>query len=219
MINEQRERPAMKPKAFFLAAVFALILSGCGGDHGPSLIVSDIVSEGGTNDGDITLSGGVYSVFTSNQSPFTIQVEYATVSETRGFMTFSLATIPVNASIQRATVFLPILQAVPAGSNTSVALFPDMVSFPPLDPFWTQTAMGNVFDTATILIGPSFNVSPGDVGSDKTFDATDAVIKANSLALSSLQIRLLAGSGFVEIDDLLVPATGAGTPLLRVEYF
>ena len=210
----------MRRKAFFLAAaIFALILAGCGGgDHGPSIIVQDVVSDGGTNDGDITDSSGLFSVFTSDLSPNTIQVAFNAPVESRGFITFSLATIPVTASIQRATVFLPILEAVPAGLNASVALFPDMVTFPPLDTLITQTDRQNAFFATPILSGPSFEVFPGDAGVDVTFDATDAVIQANSLALPTLQMRLIAGSGLVTIDDLLVPATGAGTPLLRVEF-
>jgi len=213
----------MKTKVFLLAAaVFALILAGCGGNdhHGPSPIVTDIISEGGTNDGDITFDGVNYSVFTSNLSPNTVVVNFGGGTETRAFITFSLATIPTTANIQRATVFLPILTATPVGLNASVGLNTDMVSFPPLDTLTTQPARAGVFDTLPILVGPSFAVFPGDAGLDVTFDATDAVIEANRPpALSTLQIRLISSGGGVVIDDLFVPATGAGTPLLRVEYF
>lgn len=213
----------MKTKVFLLAAaVFALILAGCGGDdhHGPALIVTDVISEGGTNDGDITFDGVNYSVFTSNLSPNTVLVNFGAGTETRGFITFSLATIPTTASIQRATVFLPIFRATPAGLNASVALFPDMVTFPPLDTLTTQPSMAGVFNATAIRQGPSFSVFPSDATHDVAFDATDAVIEANRPpALPSLQIRLIAGAGEVEIDDLLNTSTGAGTPLLRVEYF
>lgn len=211
----------MKPKAFFLvAAVFALILSGCGGgDHRPSIIVQDIVSEGGVNDGDITNAAGFFTVFTSNVSPNTILVDFNPPIESRGFITFSLATIPVTASIQSATVFLPILRAAPVLGSPSVTLFPDMVTFPPLNPLASQPTIASIFNTPVILQGPSFAVFPGDAGSDRTFDATNAVIEANRPpALPTLQIRLISGGGQVEIDDLLDPVTGAGTPLLRVEY-
>lgn len=212
----------MRRKAFFLAAaVFALIMAGCGGgDHRSSIIVTDIVSDGGTNDGDITLAGGTFSVFTANQFPNTVLVDFVTGTETRGFITFSLASIPATASIQRATVFLPIIRATPVLGSPGVALFPDMVTFSPLDTLTTQSLMAGVFNTTAILQGPSFSVFPGDAGSDVAFDATDAVIEANRPpALPSLQFRLISGGGQVEIDDLFVPATGAGTPLLRVEFF
>ena len=212
----------MKTKVFFLAAaVFASVLAGCGGgDHGPALIVTDVLSEGGTNDGDITFDGVTYSKFTSNLVPNTVLVDFGPVTETRGFITFSLATIPVTASIQRATVFLPIVRATPAGLNANVALFPDMVTFPPIDTLTTQPSLAGVVNFTAILQGPSFLVSPGDAGFDRTFDATDAVIEANlPPALPTLQIRLISGAGEVEIDDFLNPVTGGGTPLLRVEYF
>ncbi len=214
----------MKTKVLLLAAaVFALILAGCGGDdhRGPSVIVTDIVSEGGANDGDIIFDGvATYSVFLSSTKPFTLVPDFGTGSETRSFITFSLASVPTTASIQRATIFLPILRATPIGLNASVALFPDMVTFPPLDTLTTQGALAGVFNTTAILQGPSFSVFPGDAGFDVAFDATDAVIEANRPpALSTLQIRLISGGGQVEIDDLLVQQTGAGTPLLRVEFF
>ncbi len=212
----------MKTKVFLLAAaVFALILAGCGhhDEQHPSVI--DIVSEGGANDGDIIFDGvATYSVFLSSTSPFTLVPDFGTGSETRSFITFSLASVPTTASIQRATIFLPILRATPIGLNASVALFPDMVTFPPLDTLTTQGALAGVFNTTAILQGPSFSVFPGDAGFDVAFDATDAVIEANRPpALSTLQIRLISGGGQVEIDDLLVQQTGAGTPLLRVEFF
>ncbi len=211
----------MKTKAFLLVAAlfFALNLAGCGDNHHePSPIVTDIVSEGGTLDGDITFDGVNYSVFTSDQSPNTVLVNFGTGTESRGFITFSLATVPVTASIQRATVFLPIFRVSPS----TVVLFPDMVTFPPLDTLTNQSAMASVFDLlddTVVLRGPSFDVTSENVGLDATFDATDAVIEANVRALSTLQIRLISAGGEVEIDDLFVPQTGAGTPLLRVEYF
>ncbi len=204
-----------------IALVLAAALAGCGGDEnlGPNTTIKDILSLGGTNDGDITYTGGSYSVFTSDQSPFTIHVQKDASVETRGFLTFSLSGIPSNATIVRATVLLPILSAVPAGTNPSVALLPDMVSFPPLDTLATQTDMGNVYNTTPILLGPSFEVFPGDAGFDASFDATDAVKRANQIPLSTLQIRLTAVSGSLDIDDLFNSTTGGGTPLLRVEYF
>ncbi len=214
----------MKTKVLLLAAaVFALIVAGCGGgDERPAVIVADIVSEGGANDGDIIFDSltTTYSVYLSSQSPFTLIPEFSSGGETRSFITFSLSRVPATASIQRATIFLPILRATPTGLNSSVALFPDMVTFAPLDTLTTQGAMAGVFNATAILHGPSFAVFPSDAGLDVAFDATDAVIEANRApALPSLQIRLISGGGQVEIDDLLNTSTGAGTPLLRVEYF
>ncbi len=212
----------MKTKVLLLAAaVFALVLAGCGGDdHGSNVIVTDIISAGGADDGDITFDGVNYSVFLSSQSPNTVLANFGAGTETRGFITFDLSTVPTTANIQRATVFIPIFRATPTGLNASVPLFPDMVTFPPLDTLTTQGAMAGVFNTTAILQGPSFAVFPSDGGHDVAFDVTDAVIEANRPpALPSLQLRFISGGGAVEIDDLLNPSTGAGTPLLRVEYF
>ncbi|MGE5190033.1 MAG: hypothetical protein ACM3NF_08260 [Gemmatimonadota bacterium] len=211
----------MKRTFLVAVAVFvAMFVSGCGGgDNRPPLNVTDIVSDGGTNDGDITNSSGFYSIVTSDQPPYTVVVDYQGPSfETRGFLTFSLASIPVDAAIQRATVFLPIFGVAPTGGNSNVTLFPDMVEFPPLNPTWNQATMQSVFDTAWIWQHPGFNVAQN--ASLVSFDATDAVIEANRPPpLATLQIRLMSAGGLVEIDDLYDPVTQTGAPVLRVEYF
>lgn len=213
----------MKRTFLLGAVVFALIFAGCGGgDHGPAIIVTDIVSEGGANDGDITLSGGTYSIVTSDQLPNTVVVDFQSpTAETRGFLTFSLASIPVDAAIQRATVYLPIFDVTPMSGSSSVTLFPDMVEFPPLNPAWSQATMQSVFSTPFILQHPGFSVLfPEDIAATVPFDATDAVIEANRPpALATLQIRLMSGGGLVAIDDLYNAATQTGAPVLRVEYF
>ncbi len=213
----------MRRSPLFLgSAVFALAVAGCsgGGQLPPAPIVTDIVSEGGTSDGDITFNGATYSVFTSNLPPNTVEVNLGAGTETRGFISFSLASIPTTASIQRATVFLPIVNAVPAGPNASVGLAADMVSFPPLDTLPTQAAIQGVYNSVSILVGPGFDVFPTDAGLEVSFDATNMVVEANRPPpLATLQIELTSSGGLVTIDELFVPATGAGAPVLRVEYF
>lgn len=203
-----------------LVGILALVLSGCGGggSSGPNLVVHDILSKGGADDGDIGRDAlGVFTVFTSDIPPNTVFVTDDPADNRRGFLSFSIISIPVGATIQSAIIFLPILRATPV-TGSSVGLLVDMVSFPPLNTLVTQLNLDAVYFTTPILLGPSISVFPGDAGTDKTFDATDAMLEANRLGFSTLQIRLIGVSGDVVIDDLL-DVNGNGTPLLRVEYF
>jgi hypothetical protein len=202
-----------------LVGVLALVLAGCGGgDSGPALVVQDIVSMGGADDGYIGLDSlGYYSVFSSS-SPYTIVVSDDPADNRRGFISFSLSSIPAGARIQSATVFLPVLRAAPDVGVPGVTILVDMVSFPSLSTLTTQGEMASVYGTTAILLGPSLSVLPGDAGFDRTFGATDALNEALRLGLSRVQVRLIGSSGDVVFDDLL-QAGGSGTPMLRVEYF
>lgn len=202
-----------------LAVLLAAVLAGCGGDgHRHEPVVVDILSSDGAFDGDITRDAGppeTFSVFLSSDAPNTILVGDDPVLpgvDSRGFMTFSLASIPAGVSIRSATVFLPILRVDPS-SPPSVDLLVDMVSFPGLDALVTQGEMAAVYDAVPLLLGPSLQVFPGDAGTDKTFDATDAVVEARRLVRPTVQLRLIGSFGQVTIDDLDL------APLLRIEYF
>lgn len=203
-----------------LVGVLALVLAGCGGgSSGPDLVLRDILSMGGADDGDIGFdASGVFTVFTSADPPNTVIVSDNPADNRRGFLSFSITSIPAGAAIQSARIFLPILRAVPVIGVSSVGMLVDMVSFPPLNTLVTQTERDAVYFTTPILLGPSISVFPGDAGTDKPVNVTDALLEARRLGFSTLQIRLEAISGDVEIDDLL-DVNGNGTPLLRVEYF
>ena len=207
---------------FGLVGVLAVVLAGCGGGSSdPVIVVRDILSMGGADDGDIGRDAlGVYTVFTSADPPNTVVVSDAPADSHRGFFSFSIpaALTDPGISIQRATIFLPILRATPVIGVSSVGLLVDMVSFPPLDTLATQLQRDAVYFTTPILLGPSVSVFPGDAGADILIDATDAFLEARSLGFSTLQVRVIAVSGDVVIDDLL-DANGNGTPFLRVRYF
>jgi hypothetical protein len=174
---------------------------------------------GGANDGDIGRdASGVFTVFTSADPPNTVIVSDNPADNRRGFLSFSITSIPAGASIQSVTIFLPVFRATPVIGSPSVSLFVDMVSFPPLDTLVTQGSLDAIYNGAVLLQGPTLSVFPGDANTDKSFDARDAFLEARRLGFSTLQIRLEALSGDVEIDDLL-DVNGNGTPLLRVEYF
>jgi hypothetical protein len=202
-----------------LVGVLALFLVSCGGgSSGPDLVVRDIVSMGGADDGYIGLDAvGFYTVFSSD-TPNTIEVSDDPANSRRGFISFSIASIPVGAAIQSATVFLPVLRATPVIGVSGVTILVDMVSFPSLNTLTTQGQMASVYGATAILQGPSLSILPGDAGFDRTFNATDAVNDAINHRDPLLQFRLIGISGDVTFDDLL-QADGTGTPMLRVEYF
>jgi hypothetical protein len=201
-----------------LVGVLAVILSGCGGgSSGPDLVVQNIISLGGADDGYIGLDAlGFYTVF-SSETPNTIEVSDDPADSRRGFISFSLSSIPFSATIRSATVFLPVLRATPFGAP-GVTILVDMVSFPSLDELTTQGEIAAVYGATAILQGPSISILPGDAGFDRTFDATDALNDAIFNGDPILQFRLIGISGDVTFDDLL-QSDGTGTPLLRVEYF
>jgi hypothetical protein len=202
-----------------LVGLLALFLAGCGGgSSGPDLVVQDIISMGGADDGYIGLDAlGFYTVF-SSEPPNTIEVSDDPVDSRRGFISFSLSSIPFSATIRSATVFLPVLRATPVIGVTGVTILVDMVSFPSLDELTTQGEIAAVYEATAILQGPSISILPGDAGFDRTFDATDAMNDAIFNGDPILQFRLIGVSGDVTFDDLL-QTDGTGTPLLRVEYF
>lgn len=202
-----------------LVGVFALVMAGCGGgDSGPDLVVRDIVSMGGADDGYIGLDSlGYYTVFSSD-APNTIEVSDDPANLRRGFISFSIASIPIGATIRSATVFLPVLRATPVVGVPGVTVLVDMVSFPSLSTLTTQGLMASVYGTTPILLGPSLSILPGDAGFDRTFNAVDALNDALTHGDPRLQFRLIASSGDVIFDDLL-QTDGSGTPMLRVEYF
>jgi hypothetical protein len=203
-----------------MVAFLVMAISGCGGEDRRTTIVVDILSSGGTRDGDITFDSvlGTYSPFFSSTPPNTIRVGEDPVVAgiaSRGFITFPIDSIPADAVIRGATILLPILR-VELLSPPSVSILIDMISFPPLDTLVTQPQLESVYNAPEILLGPSIEVFPGNAGTDVDFDATDAVIRARKLGFSNLQIRVIGSFGQIIIDDLDPPA--GLTPLLTVEY-
>lgn len=203
--------------------VFTAALYGCGGDHGPSPVVVDILSAGGAYDGHITYDSVLpeYTVTLSSETPNAVVAgtDPAVAGiQRRGFITFPISSIPPGASVRSAAILLPILWSEAIFPATDVTLYVDMVTFPRLNLLATQTDLYNVYTTTPILAGPAITVPSGFAGADKSFDATDALNEALFRGYSTLQIRLSGSSGEVAVDDLYSPDTGGLTPLLRVEY-
>lgn len=216
----------MKTKALFLAAaVFALILGGCGGGGGdsrPSVISIDIPSADGNNDGDITFDPVLttYSIVTTAAADNVFVGTFPNPldplnplsdTDSRGYLTFSLAQIPAGASIQSAGMFVRI-NDVFVDTGASVSVLPAMVSFSPLNTLTTPQII-NLFNDAEILTSTvSYDVFPADVGTDVFIDVTDALLEARALGFSTLQIKLIGSFGRIVIDDIQFP------PLMSVDY-
>lgn len=221
----------MKKNVFFLAAaIFALIVSGCGGGDGgnraPTLVSDNILSAGGNFDGDITYDPilASYTLFTNAAVDNVVvgtavnpldPLNPASDQVSKGYLTFSLSSIPPGASIQDARLFLRI-NAVEPDLSPSVSVTPSMVSFSALN-LLGSAAIATLFsNSADILVSPvSYAIFPADVGSDSPpagMDVTDALIEARRLGFSTVQIKLKGTSGSIVIDDMAFP------PMLQVDY-
>jgi hypothetical protein len=200
-----------------MVGLLSLVLAGCSSTSEPEIITRDIVSRGGADDGFIGLDSlGYYTVFSSD-APHRIEVSDDPADSRRGFVSFSISSIPAGASIRSATVFLPVFRATPVAGVRAVTVFVDMVSFHSLNTLTTQGQMASVFSATPISFGPNLSVLPGDAGFDVTFDAITALNQARTIGFSTLQFRLVGLNGDVIFDDL--PSDTAWMPMLRVEYF
>lgn len=201
-----------------MVGLLALVMTGCGSTSEPDIVTQDIVSRSGTDDGFIGFDSLGYYVVFSSDTPNKIEVSDDPANSHRGFVSFSISSIPAGAAIQRATVFLPVFRATPVTGVPAVTVLVNMMSFLSLNTLTTQGQMASVYNAIPISFGPNLSVFPGDAGFDVTFDATTALNQARTNGFSTLQFRLVGLSGDVIFDDLLQPE-GTGTPMLRVEYF
>ncbi len=209
-------------RIFLLGAVaFALIFAGCGGGdgRGPSLVSVDIPSVDGFFDGDITFDpilttytvATLDNVFVGTHPNPLDPTHPSSDTDSKGYLTFSLAQIPAGASIQSARILVRI-NDVSVDSGTSVSVLPEMVSFSALNAL-TTTQISNLFNNAVILTSTvSYDVFPADIGADISIDVTDALIEARSLGFSTLQIKLTGSFGRIIIDNIDFP------PLMQVDY-
>ncbi len=226
MTNEQRKWPAMKPKAFFLvAAVFALILTGCGGGGGDRAVVTTVITDipsDRTADAYVgeNLNTSALSAPVAGSGAIRIGVDPNVAppngTEYRGFIDFPLSGpggVPLTATIASATLDINI------ASLQFISPFPiriDMIDAPP--PF-VSSDYDVVVQLPVLTLDPSvtgFNV----VGTGRYLvDITPFMQQAQTMALPSLQLRLLLpltapALGLVTIDDSSI----AVQPFLTVEY-
>ena len=212
-----------------VAAILLLSLSGCGGGHGQTVFVAQILSDPG-EDGYIAedLNSGSLSPPVTAGTPgvgfVRVVINPSTGvlgTEYRGFLHFPLNgstgydSIPGTASIVSATleIFINSVQFA-----TSVPTRMDLISFPP-------PLVSTDYDVALqppILTRGTFNILSSDAPRriPVQIDVTPLMREAQLQQSPDFQVRLLlpfdppGANGLFEIDD--GPADTA--PLLTVEY-
>lgn len=202
-----------------MAAILALVFSGCGGGDSHPVSVAQILSDQPT-DGDIAFDP-VLQAFTITNGPdtvfFGIDGGDPDLSEYRAFVDFPLDgstggdVVPAAAGIVSATLELYLTEV---SFGTTVPALLDLVSYP-------ISGLREQDFSAPPLEFRSLDLFASDQGNFVAIDVTPLMQEAQRLGLLDFQVRLLldsgqADSGFVGIDDR--PAVTATAPLLTVEY-
>ncbi len=211
----------MKTKVLLLAAaVFALIVAGCGGgDNRVSTVVIQTLSDRAA-DGDIGFSAPATFSFSQDIVPQPVSLLFgldaAGTTEFRAFFDFPLdgsgggGVVPLNATIVSANIEV-FINSVSFASTVPTLL--DLVTFPIAH---LTTAD---FNSAPLLTRSPFSFVSGDVGNFVRIDVTSLMQEAQRRGVRNFQVRflldLVATSGLVEIED--GPST-ATAPLLTVEF-
>ncbi len=207
-------------RAFFvgMAAILAMVLSGCGGGDSHPVSVARILSNQPA-DGDIAFDP-VPQTFAITNGPDTVFFGIDNLDpdlpEYRAFLDFPLDgstggdVVPAAAGIVSATLELYLTEV----SIGTVPVLLDLVSYP------ISGLREQDFSTAPLEFR-SLDLFASDQGNFVDIDVTPLMREAQRLGLVDFQVRLLldfdqADSGFVGIDDR--PAVTATAPLLVVEY-
>lgn len=208
-------------KRNFIWLIMALVVfavTGCGGGHDDRPLIEtviesiagvdgDIVEDAATGTRTVTLAGG------SPGSSVLAGVDPATGDEYRAFLNFSLSSVPLNASIQSATLNIVIRDVNASPLGASVPMLVELVSFaPPLIP--------SDFDRA-VLLTTTRTISPGSVNDPAgvNINVTSLMVQAQIAQHDNFQVRILqdfvsSPLGVVEIDE-----SNAFAPQLTVVYF
>ena len=206
-------------KRTFLAAIMAVVilaLTGCGdGSSPPPAIVAPPISSTLAFDGDIK-QDFLTGTLTLRISPPTVRagLDPLTNDEYRGFLNFSLASIPPNAVIASATLDIVINSILIQPAVDTIPMRIELVSFtPPLQ--------ATDFDRAVLLPLEfvTFPIFQRDLGNSVLVDVTTLMERAQFRGEPNFQIRILenlggVSPGLIEIDD-----TVNLEPLLTVTYF
>ncbi len=226
----------MKKLSYLGAAFILLLIVACGDDHHHERFVHpavvDILSDP-TLDGDITLdltTGGIGApaiaanngsvVAGINVSP----ISGASLSESRAFLIFRLAELPVNASIQFAsiTVFIDSVSFV-SSPSAPIPFFVDSIDTTLFPPPLRSTDFDAPFrETRTV------SFFGRDAGNFVEIDVTSLLIDAQAERLPDFEVRFAFDEdrfqndrattrGLIEIDDLITNTSRA--PVLHVEFF
>jgi len=206
----------------------ALAQTGCGdgGSNAPPIFVTSILSDSAIDGVVARNSLGGFTV-TQGMSP-TVQSVFAgidpvTLVESRAFLDFPLATVPVDAVISSAFLDIVIDSIQPTAGTIPIRI--DLVSFqsPLVDTDFDRTIL---LPQASITIFPP--ISPADVGQHVSIDGTALMTEAQLQVppLTNFQLRILEDSGvlvpppgLIEINDTTGANRGSDAPLLQVTFF
>jgi len=208
----------------FLACMMLAILAlnGCGDGSAdvvvainPAPFVSSVLSDP-LLDGDIDVGSGTTTIRQGNTQSVFVGIDPLTFSETRAFLDFPLASIPLGAAISSATLDIVIDSLQPLAASVPVIV--DLVSYPqPL----LAVDFGGAFLATTTILPP---ITSLDVGNHVRVNVTALMQEAQRLGLAHFQLRLLQGpggtaTGLVQINDTTAINRPALAPLLTVVYF
>lgn len=210
----------MKNRLLSIVMLVTLTLAGCGsGDVvvtvTPTFSVSQILSDSFL-DGDIEVNGGTTTIRQGNTQGVFIGIDPLTLSETRAFLDFPLASIPLGAVISSATLDIVVDSLQPLAASVPVLV--DLVSYPqPL----ASVDFSSVFLATTSIVPP---ITSPDIGRHVTVNVTGLMQEAQNRGLSHFQVRLLKGgggtaTGLVRINDTTGVNRAALAPQLTVIYF
>lgn len=207
-------------KRTFLALMMLLVVlsvSGCGdGDDDRTLVTREIESTLAF-DGDIVFNSAT-DVFTVSQGFTSVFAGLDPVEpeESRAFLDFPLAGIPLNAVIQEATLDIVIKSVTVVPPSSGIPIRIELVSFS--QPLRGEDHFSRVIlpPLATTTIVPP--ISSADVNRSVPVDVTSLMREAQARKLSRFQLRILqdfvaSPPGLIEIDDDVDP------PLLIVDFF
>jgi hypothetical protein len=208
---------------FLACMIFAILaLTGCGGGStdvavaiNPPPFVASVLSDP-LLDGDIEVGAGITTIRQGNTLSVYVGIDPVTLSETRAFLDFPLASIPGNAIINSATLDMVVDSLQPSGALVPILV--DLVSYPqPL----LAVDFGGTF-LATTTITPA--ITSLDIGNHVTVNVTALMQEAQRRGLAHFQVRLLQGpggtaTGLVQINDTTGVNRPAHAPLLTVVYF
>lgn len=217
-------------KRRFLAVVLTslmLALAGCGGGNdGPPLITTDILSDP-VIDGDISFDpiSGLFTIAQGNTETVFAGVDPVTGEEFRAFLDFPLRVsggIPFNATISSAVLDLFVTGIIPQPLLGTLPIRIDLVSFQP------PVLLAEDFDLAlqpalvSVFISPP--ISQGDLSTHVPVDVTPLMVEAQRLGLENFQVRILlalgaVSPGLIEINDTTGVNRGTLAPVLSVTYF
>jgi len=206
-------------RLFYLgvAAILLLSLSGCGGGHGRTVFVAQILSDQPA-DGDIAYDG-VNFTFANGPDTlfFGIDDNDPNLPEYRAFLDFPLNgstggdIVPSNAVIVSATLEVFVTEVSFA---TRIPTLLDLVEYP-------VTGLRAQDFSSPPLTFRSLDFFLADQGNYIAIDVTPLMREAQRLGLSDFQVRFqvdfsLTDFGFIGLDDR--PTVTLTAPLLTVEY-